>query len=103
MHEAWLAVRTARARIHAPRLEVAAHRAARDLAERPALALAGHPDLDVIGFLRRETHIPGAERHDAVMQAEPAQHLFGAGEHALQLVLAGLGRRDRDQFDLGEL
>ncbi len=37
------------------------------------------------------------------MQFEPAQHFLGAGQHALMLVLAGLGRGDRDQFDLGEL
>src|SRR6187402_3040592 len=42
--ETRLAVRTARARIHAAGLEIAADRAARDLAECPALALAGHPD-----------------------------------------------------------
>ena len=37
------------------------------------------------------------------MQIEPPQHFLGAGQHALVLVLAVLGRRDRDQFDLGEL
>ena len=37
------------------------------------------------------------------MQVEPPQHFLGAGQHALVLVLAGLRRRDRDQFDLCEL
>ena len=37
------------------------------------------------------------------MQAESAQHFFGAGEHALVFVGALLRRRDRDEFDLGEL
>src|SRR6185369_8189552 len=103
VHESWLAVRTARAGVHAAGLEVTANRAARDLAERAALALPGHPDLDVIGFLRREAHVSGAQRHYAVMQIEPAQHFLGACQHPLVLVLAGLRRRDRHQLDLGEL
>jgi hypothetical protein len=37
------------------------------------------------------------------VQIEPAQHLLGAGEHALVLVLAVLRRRDRDQLNFGEL
>src|SRR5579863_2976857 len=37
------------------------------------------------------------------MQTETAQHFFGAGEHALMLVLRLLGRGDRDELDLGEL
>src|ERR1700743_2761847 len=45
VHEARFAVRSARARIHAPRLEIAAHRAARNLAVGTAVALPGHPDL----------------------------------------------------------
>jgi hypothetical protein len=37
------------------------------------------------------------------MQIELPQHFLGAGQHALVLVLAGLGRRDRHQFDFCEL
>jgi hypothetical protein len=37
------------------------------------------------------------------MQIEPTQHLLGTGQHALELVLAGLRRRDRHQFHLREL
>ncbi len=37
------------------------------------------------------------------MQVEPAQHFLGAGEHALVLVFALLGRGDGDELDLGEL
>ena len=50
--------------------------------------LPRQPDLDVVGLLRGETHVAGAQRHDAVMQVEPPQHLLGAGEHALVLVPA---------------
>src|ERR1700688_1539010 len=48
VHEARLVVRPPIARIHAPGLEIATHRAARYFPERAALALAGHPDLDVV-------------------------------------------------------
>src|SRR5258708_31392465 len=41
MHEARLAVGPAIARIHAPRLEIATYRAARDFAVGPTLAVAG--------------------------------------------------------------
>src|SRR4051812_19464026 len=37
------------------------------------------------------------------MQIEPAQHLLGACEHALVLVLALLRRGDRNELDFGEL
>src|SRR6185437_15693668 len=100
MHEARLAVWAARARVHAPRLEIATNRAARDLAVGAAVTLTGHPDLDVIGLLRRKTHVSRTQSHHAVMQIELSQNLLGAGKHALMLVAAGLGRRDRHQFDL---
>ncbi len=37
------------------------------------------------------------------MQIELFQNFLGAGEHALVLVFALLGRGDGDQLDLGEL
>jgi len=43
--------------IHAARLEIAAHRTARDFPESAALALPRHPDLDVIGLLRGKAHV----------------------------------------------
>ena len=46
---------------------------------------------------------PAHKRHDAVVQVELPQYFLGAGQHPLVLVLAGFGRRDRDQLDLGEL
>src|SRR5262249_52545798 len=48
MNETRLAVAGAVARIHPAGLEIAAHRTARDFPERAAIALAGHPDLDVV-------------------------------------------------------
>src|SRR5215469_7111106 len=53
----------AKAPIHAPRLEVAAIGAARDLA---IGLLSRQPYLDVVGLARGETHIAGAEQHDAI-------------------------------------
>src|SRR5215475_4203538 len=64
VNETRLAVAGTIAGVHASRLEIAAHRAARDFPERAAVALAGHPDLDVVGLLRREAHVSGAQRHD---------------------------------------
>src|SRR5262245_2668169 len=52
-----LLARLAAARLHAPRLELAAVRAAGDLAIH---VLPRQPDLDVVGLLRREAHVPGA-------------------------------------------
>src|ERR1700722_10962203 len=100
VHVANAAVLGAHARVHAARLELAAHRAGRNLAKH---VLARQPDLDVVGLLRRKAHVAGAQRDDAIVQIEPAQHLLGAGEHALVLVPALLRRRDRHELDLGEL
>ena len=61
--------------VHAPRLEIAAHRAGRDLA---IGVLAGQPDLDVVGLLRGEAHVAGAQHHGAVGEPEALQHLLGA-------------------------
>src|SRR5579871_2001706 len=100
VHGANAAVLATVTRVHAARLEIAAHRAGRDLAKE---VLPRQPDLDVVGLLRRETHVAGAQRDDAVVQIQPAQHLLGARQHTLMLVLALLGRRDRNELDLGEL
>src|SRR5947209_8660484 len=85
---------------HATRLELTAIRARRNF---PICLLPRQPDLDVVGLLRRKPHVAGTQRHHPVMQVEPAQHLLGAGEHALMLVRALLRRGDRDQLDLAEL
>ena len=63
----------------------------------------GQPHLDVVGLLRRKTHIAGAQGHDAIVQTEPPQDLLGAGQHALVFVLRLLRRRDGDELDFGEL
>ncbi len=68
--------------LHAARLEVAAGRAGRDLAERP---LPRQPDFEVVGLARREAHVARAEQHAAVVQAQPLQHGLGGARHALVL------------------
>src|SRR5215472_3810255 len=88
------------ARIHAPRLEVAALRAARNLA---IGVLAREPYLDVVSLARRKAHVPGAKQHHAIRQIEPLEDLFGAGGHPLMLFMRLSGMSDRDQFDLAEL
>src|SRR5262245_10274425 len=88
------------ARVHAPGLKLAAQRAGGNLAIH---VLSGQPDLDVIGLLRGKAHVARAQGGHAVVQIEPAQHLFGAGEHALEFVATLLGRGDGDEFDLVEL
>src|SRR5688572_2729582 len=86
-----LLARLAAARLHAPRLELAAVGAARDLA---IGVLAGQPDLDVKSLLRREAHVAGAQRDDAVRQAEALQHFLGAIGHALVLFIGMIRMRD---------
>src|SRR5262249_24209270 len=58
-----LLARLAPAGLHAPRLELATIRAARNLA---IGVLPRQPDLDVVGLLCREAHVAGAQRDDAV-------------------------------------
>src|SRR5215217_1849847 len=86
--------------VHAPRLEIGADRARRDLAIGP---LPRQPDLDVVGLGRGEAHVAGAQRHDAIGQIEALEHFLGAAEHALVLVRRLLRRCDRDELALGEL
>jgi hypothetical protein len=88
------------ARVHAPGLEVAAVGARGDLA---VAALPRQPDLEVVGLARAEAGVAGAERQDAVGQAQATEHLLGAPRHPLVLGLGLLGRRDADQLDLREL
>src|SRR5262245_1069779 len=57
------------ARIHAPRLKVAAHRARGDFS---IGILAWQPNLDVVGLLGGKAHVARAEQHGAVGKAEPA-------------------------------
>src|SRR6185437_15545580 len=88
------------ARIHAPRLILAAIGAAGDLA---IGVLAGQPDLDVIGLARGCAHIAGAEQHHAIRKVEPLQHLLGALRHALMLGARLVRMSDRHQLHLVEL
>ena len=79
-----------RNRMLARRAWNASHVAARrDLA---VGALAGQPDLDVVGLGRGEAHVARAEQHRAVRQAEPLQDLLGVARQALELVVRLLGR-----------
>src|SRR6185312_10114015 len=87
-------------RIHPPRLELAALRAARNLA---IGVLCRQPDLDVVGLARREAHIAGAQQHHAIRQIEPLEDLFGTSGHALMLLMRLVGMRDRDELNLVEL
>src|SRR6185437_70302 len=95
-----LPFRRTETRLHAPRLELAAIGAARDLAIGP---LAGQPDLDVVGLARGEAHVAGAQQHDPIGEAETLQHFLGAGSHALVLLARAIGMGDRDELDLLEL
>src|SRR6516164_4088879 len=88
------------ARVHAPGLEVAAVRAARNLA---IGVLTRKPDLDVEGLARGEAHVAATQHDGAIRQAELLQHLLGAPGHALVLGVRLLGRGDAHQLDLGEL
>src|SRR5450756_1087508 len=53
------------ARAHTARLELAADRAGGNF---PVSPLPRQPHLDVVGLLRSEAHVAGAQRHHAVMQ-----------------------------------
>src|SRR5215475_1493907 len=88
------------ARVHAPGLKLAAQRAGGNLA---IGVLPRQPYLDVVGFLRGEPHVAGAQRDHTVVQIEAPQHFLGAGEHAFVLVFALLRRGDGDEFHFVEL
>ena len=101
MHGLGLAgLRVPPARLHAPRLEALAIAAGGDLA---VLALARQPDLQVVGLGAAEADIARAQRHDAVRQPEPLQHLAGVAGQFLQRRV-GIPRPDHvHQLDLVEL
>src|SRR3546814_1015249 len=86
--------------VHAPRLEIAAVRTARNLA---IGALSGQPDFEVIGLARRESHVARAQPHPAIGQVQRLQDRLGGARLALQLGIRILGADDRDEFDLPEL
>ncbi len=101
MHEARLGPRLgAVADLRAARLEVAAVRAARDLA---VGVLTGQPHLEVVRLLRAEADVARAQRDDAVVQLEPLEHRRGVARHLLELGVARLGRREAHELDLVEL
>ena len=87
-------------RIHAARLEVPAVRTGGNLA---IGVLARQPDFKVIGALGRETHITGAQQHDAIWQVQKLQDFLRATGHAVELRRALLWRDDGDHLDLLKL
>ncbi|MNY29688.1 hypothetical protein D3C86_1637430 [compost metagenome] len=95
-----LVVLAAITRIHAPRLEIAADGARRNFA---VGVLARQPNFQIVGLARAETHIAGAQRHGAEMQAKTLQHFFGAGRHALMLGNSTFRIGDGNQFAFPEL
>ena len=44
----------------------------------------GQPDLEVVGLRGGEAEVAGRERHDAVGQLEPLQHLLGVRGQRLE-------------------
>src|SRR5437867_12028770 len=72
----------------------------RDLAER---ALSGKPDFDVVGFCRGESHVSGAQGHDAVVQVQSLENLLGVTRQTLQVVIGAFHTAEHHQLDLVEL
>ena len=100
MHQLRLALRIAKTRLHAPRLECFAVRARRNL---PVLLLAGQPDFEVIALGRRKTDIASAKRHDAIGKVEFLQNDLGVMRQLLQRLVRFLWMDDLNEFDLVEL
>src|SRR3546814_5762765 len=75
-----LHILAAEARVHAARLEIAAVRAARNLA---VAVLPRQPDFEVIGLARGEAHVAAAEQHFPVGQFERLEDCFGGARLAL--------------------
>ena len=66
-------------------------------------AVAGHPDLDIIGLCGAEAEIAGAEAYDTVGKAETLKHAFGVVREFFKLRIAILGLCEFDELDLVEL
>ena len=62
-----------------------------------------HPDFQVIGLGRAETHIAGAQRQHAVGQTELLQNRFGMADHFFQRSVAVVRVHDLHHLDLVEL
>src|SRR5258706_8305981 len=100
VNELRLAFLVAEARLHAPRLKSLEIAARRDLAIR---VLPGKPDLDVVGFCRREAGVTGAQRDHAVRQLEFFQDRLGMSPQLLVCLVRFRGMDDLHQLDLVEL
>src|ERR1700733_3687384 len=86
--------------VRPPRLERLEVRAGGDLAIEP---LSGEPDLQVVGLGGREAHVPSAEQHPAIRQAEALQHSLGVARQPLMLGVRVFGTDELHQLDLLEL
>src|SRR5438552_8424599 len=92
--------RRAKADLRAPRLEVAERRARADLA---ISVLAGKPDLQVVGLLRRESQICRAKKHHPVVKAQLLQRRLRVAHQLLERGVRSLRFFEADQLHLVEL
>ena len=69
----------------------------------PVEILPRQPDLDVVGLGRGKAHIPGAQDHHPVVQAQLLQHFFRIVQQTLQLVVGVLRQGELHQLHLVEL
>src|SRR3546814_10191167 len=95
-----LHILAAEARVHAARLEIAAVRAARNLA---VAVLPRQPDFEVIGLARGEAHVAAAEQHFPVGQFERLEDCFGGARLAFEFGVAVLGRSEEHTSELQSL
>src|SRR6266581_4035111 len=100
VHQLWLALLVAEARLHAPRLERLAVAARGNL---PVGVLARQPDFEVVGLRCLEPHVARAKGHDAVRDLQTLQDLFGVRGEALQRLVRFVRMHDVHQLDLVEL
>src|SRR5690606_16835694 len=95
-----LALGGAMADLRAPRLEVAAVRAAGNLA---ILLLTGKPDLEVVGLARGEAEIARAENDPPIVEPEALEHRFRVSGENLELVVRTLRDAEAHELHLVEL
>ena len=88
------------AELHATSLVVAEAGATRDF---KILALTGCPYLDIVGFLRTETDITGAEFNDLVMKPEFLEGGFGMAGEFFKNIHGCVRVDDLNEFDFVEL
>ena len=100
VHQLRLALRVAKARLHAPRLERFAIGARRDLA---IVLLARQPHFEIVGLGRRRAGVARAELQHAIRQLEFFQYRLGVADQLLERVVRSVRVHDLHQLDLVEL